>query len=116
MEAKKFTKICAQGDVLIIRLDNAPDLTGYTEVPAEGNHLIVTHSETGHHHVLEREAAQMFENKDNALESFLVLHRGSSLEHLRPHDTHDPIALEPGNYKVVRQREYTPEGYRRVQD
>mgnify|MGYP003642380375 CR=1 FL=1 len=116
MEPKTFNRICAQGDVLIIRLDDAPDLGNVTEVQPEGNHLIVTHSETGHHHVLERESASMFTNNDNELESFLVMHRECNLTHMRAHDTHAPINLPPGNYKVIRQREYTPEGYRRVQD
>jgi len=115
-EVRTFNRICAQGDVMIMRLDETPDLSNCVEVPAEGNHLIVTHSETGHHHVLERDAAQMFDNKDNQLESFLVLTRASELTHLRDHDTHAPIQLNPGAYKVIRQREYTAEGFRRVQD
>lgn len=113
---KTFNRIAAQGDVLIVRLDEMPDLSNCQEVPAEGNHLIVTHSETGHHHVLERDAAQMFDNKDNELESFLVLHRQTALTHLRDYDTHAPIQLDPGQYRVIRQREYTAEGFRRAQD
>ena len=113
---RTFNKIAAQGDILIIRLSDQPDLTNTTEVPPEGDNLIVTHSETGHHHVLDRKDAQMFQNNDNELEAFLVLHRESELTHLRPHDTHEPILLAPGQYKVRRQREYTAEGYRRVQD
>jgi hypothetical protein len=58
----------------------------------------------------------MFECKDDALEAFLVVHRDAELKHLRPYDTHDSIKLTPGNYKVRRAREYTPEGYRRVAD
>jgi hypothetical protein len=116
METRTFKNICAQGDVMIQRMDEMPDLSRCVEVQPDGENLIVTHSETGHHHVLERDCAQMFDNKDNALESFLVLHRSTTLKHLRPHDTHAPIKLDPGQYRVIRQREYTPEGFRRVQD
>ncbi|MGI9570105.1 MAG: hypothetical protein ACR2PH_10310, partial [Desulfobulbia bacterium] len=70
----------------------------------------------GHHHVMEREAVTFFENKDVDLEGFLVVHRDTELKHLRPHDTHAPISFPPGNYRVIRQREHTPEGYRRVAD
>jgi hypothetical protein len=32
------------------------------------------------------------------------------------HDEHDTIAIPPGNYKVIRQREYSPEAIRNVAD
>ena len=40
----------------------------------------------------------------------------AQLEHLREFDKHEPILFEPGVYHVRRQREYTPEGFRRVED
>jgi len=112
---RTFKKIAAQGDVMIMRVDSF-DRSNLKEVAPEGNHLIVTHSETGHHHVLDRNDASMFENPDNELEAFLTLHRASELTHLRDYDTHESLLLEPGDYRIIRQREYTPEGYRRVQD
>ncbi len=115
---RTFTKRCAQGDVMFIRIDDdkLPDLDGWEKVKPEGKELIVTHSETGHHHVLLADDADMFENKDDELSAFLTVHRASTLEHKRPYDTHEPILFAPGTYKVIRQREYTPEGYRRVMD
>lgn len=113
---RKFNKICAQGDVMFIRIDELP--AGLVEDTSanEGSSIIVTHSETGHHHVMERENATMFVNEDNKLESFLTVHRNATLKHLRPHDTHETIAFTPGNYRVIRQREYVAEGFRRVAD
>ena len=32
------------------------------------------------------------------------------------HEEHDPIILDPGNYEIVRQREYSPEQIRNVAD
>ena len=111
---KKFNRIAAQGDIMILKVAELP--TNVDEVESEGNHVIVTHSETGHHHVMEREAVTLFECKDNELEGFLVVHREAELKHLRPHDTHESIMFDPGVYKIRRQREYTPEGFRRVAD
>jgi hypothetical protein len=36
--------------------------------------------------------------------------------HLRSYDMHAPITIKPGIYELRRQREYTPEGWRRVAD
>lgn len=36
--------------------------------------------------------------------------------HHRPHDTHETLRLVRGIYEVRRQREWTPEGWRRVED
>jgi hypothetical protein len=113
---KKFNCIAAQGDILILKIDELPDVALKEVHSEDGYNIIVTHSETGHHHVMEREKVQMFENTDNELEAFLTVHRDASLKHLRDYDTHEPISMGPGNYKIIRQREYTPEGYRRVAD
>jgi len=32
------------------------------------------------------------------------------------HEEHNPVVLPPGNYEIVRQREYSPEEIRNVQD
>ena len=111
---RTFENICAQGDILIRRVSSVPD--DVKVVTPEGRDLIVTHSETGHHHVMEADRVEMFECLDEALRCFLVVHKQATLTHLRDHDTHDPIQFEPGTYEVRRQREYTPEGYRRVAD
>lgn len=117
---KAFHAICAQGDVLIRRVDAIPASAG--PVPAENGRVVVTHSETGHHHamVLDRQddvpAVRMFRSVDNPLIAWLEVNRPTALEHLRPHDTHEPIMFAPGKYEIRRQREYTPQGWRQVQD
>jgi len=113
---KTFQNSCAQGDVMIQRVAKLPK--GLVENASQegGANLIVTHSETGHHHVMDRASVTMFDNPDNALEGFLQVHRATQLSHLRPHDTHESIAFDPGVYRIIRQREYTPEGFRRVAD
>ena len=119
---KLFQNVCAQGDVLIRRIDKLPETAMKEDTPENGK-LIVTHSETGHHHsmVLDREESaeanvRMFTSDDNPLISWLEVNRPTALEHERSFDTHDPIQFDNGVYEVRRQREYTPEGYRRVED
>ena len=113
-------KIIAQGDVMLRRLPDDADVTG-TVVPAIDGRLIITHSETGHHHVVCADDVTLLERpQDKAAEGMEILRaivrNPTDLVHLRSHDTHAPIRLEPGVYEVRRQREYTPEGYRRAQD
>lgn len=116
---KTFDSVCAQGDVLIRRVQEIPSSAKPT--PATDGKVIVTHSETGHHHImlLDREAdmpsVEMFEG-DNPLIAWIKVNRPTALEHQRPHDTHEAILFEPGIYEIRRQREYTPEGFRRVED
>jgi hypothetical protein len=50
------------------------------------------------------------------MDCLLVVERPDELRHLREFDTHEPIAFTPGKYLARRQREYTPEGWRRVED
>ena len=116
---KTFRTVCAQGDVWIRRAKALPK--GLPEVAPVGGRVIVTHSETGHDHVmvLDREtdtpAVQMFAT-DNPLIAWIKVNRPTALEHLRPFDTHEPIMFSKGVYEVRRQREYTPGGFRRVED
>ena len=117
---KTFTNICAQGDVLIRRVDAIP--ADAAPVAAENGAIIVTHSETGHHHIMVLDhdevtpAVEMFSAVDNPLLAWIKVNRPTALEHRRSFDTHEPIMFEPGTYEVRRQREHSPEGWRQVQD
>ncbi len=111
---KTFENVCAQGDIIILRVDALPK--DVEQVQPEDGKVIVTHSETGHHHVMEAERVQMYRLPEEIYECFLVVREETDLVHLRSFDTHEPITFKPGTYKVRRQREYTPEGFRRVED
>ena len=118
---KTFETTCAQGDVHFTRVPGLPN--GVRPIPDNKGRVVVTHSETGHDHVMVLDkpalgnlpAVQMF-GGDNPLVAWLQVNRPTALEHLRPHDTHEPILFAPGVYEVRRQREYTPGGFRRVED
>lgn len=116
---RKFDTVCAQGDVLIRRVENMPKERA--EIPARDGRVVIAHSETGHDHVMfldktaDTPSVRMYQG-DNPLVAWLEVNRPAALEHMRSHDTHEPIMFEPGIYEVRRQREHTPEGWRQVQD
>jgi len=103
-----------QGDLCIRRIDNIP--ANAARQTGENGHLVLAHSETGHHHVVAERSAQMFIDQANAFIAYLDVAEPCLLEHLREFDTHEPYYLEPGIYEVRRQREYTPEGWRPAAD
>jgi len=111
---RTFKNCCAQGDVYFRRVDTMP--AGVVEVAPENGVLIVAHSETMHNHVLDATKAKMYSLPDSIMDCFLVVNDPVALEHLRSYDTHEPILFEKGTYHVRRQREYIPEGFRRVAD
>jgi hypothetical protein len=111
---KTFKTVCAQGDVYIRRIDKLPE--NVVEIKPEGKYVILSSSETGHHHVMEKEKVKMYSLPDSIMDCLLVVNDPVALEHLRDYDTHEPIMFEPGTYHVKRQREYVANGFRKVQD
>ena len=114
MKPITFDDACAQGDIHITRIPELPK--GVNPVKPDGGSVLVTHSETGHHHVMDAAGVTMFADETNPLVCYLYVEQPTALQHLRPFDTHAPILFAPGAYEVRRQREYIPEGFRRVED
>lgn len=116
----------AQGDVLFVRLDALPP--DATPLP-EAEEYVVAHSETGHHHVARGASLRHYRSED-PLVSYLELRSKARVDHLRSFDTHETVELlgridgvladaeqsESLVYKVIRQRQSTPEGWERVVD
>jgi len=111
---RTFTNTCAQGDVFFRRIEALP--AGAIKAEPERGKNIITHSETGHHHLMDAATTTLYRLPDDIMKCLLVVSEPTPLEHMRPHDTHEPIMFEPGIYEVRRQREYSPEGWRRVED
>jgi hypothetical protein len=103
-----------QGDVCIYRVSEIP--THATKVVAEDGTFVIAHSETGHHHIVNERGAQLLIDHTNTFIAWLDVAEPTVLEHLRSFDTHEPYRLEPGKYEIRRQREHTPEGWRRAAD
>jgi hypothetical protein len=98
-----------QGDVFLIKVDALP--VG-AKVETVGDSVVLAYGETtGHSHRLNThiDGLTMYAWKEDKL---VELRQPGELRH----EEHDPIALAPGFYKVVIQREYTPERIRRVVD
>lgn len=116
MKAKAFNKQAAQGDLLITRVKQLPQSAKL--IKAEQGKFILAHSETGHHHtVAERQGVEFFGTDDPLVFYLRVIDNVEvTLEHERSFDTHEPLLLKGGTYEIRRQREYTPQGWRRVAD
>lgn len=116
---RTFQTQAAQGDLFIRRINALP--AGLKPMAVEAGKYIVAHSETGHHHVIEARPNVVVFDTDDPLVSYLqVIEATDAMEtvikHLRSFDTHESIKVGPGNYEIRRQREYTPEGWRRAAD
>jgi hypothetical protein len=109
-----------QGDVLLIRVDQ--EIPKRAKEITENGRVVLAYGEvTGHAHaiypqviVADKPPAQPAKLWDAGAERFLQVMEKTALRH----EEHEAIDLEPGNYKVIRQREYDPEvhGVRYVAD
>ena len=104
----------AQGDLLITRIDALPD--DLTPVKPDNDVYILAHSETGHHHTVEQSNVSLFRPANDEFVAYMVVELPTVLRHERAFDTHAPLSIPPGTYRINRQREYTPEGFRRAVD
>lgn len=97
-----------QGDVFLSRVSRAP--VGQP-VAAEAGRLVLARGEaTGHHHSVPAAAATLVLDEGGVM--FLTVEELTAMEH----QEHAPITLEPGIYRVTRQREYSPAAIRNVAD
>jgi hypothetical protein len=109
------SKLAAQGDVLFRRIDQLP--AGVVERPTVVP-IVVAHSETGHHHAIGDAGVRLFHKplRDPMVSYLVVEGPFADVVHHRPSDTHETLRLAPGIWEVRRQREWTPEGWRIVED
>jgi hypothetical protein len=94
--------IYRQGDVLLMRVDKKPSKAA--TVKRMGGKLVLAEGEvTGHAHTIEGKGARLFAvNNDHR---FLVV---TGTDITLAHEEHAAIPLEPGIFRVIRQREYMP--------
>jgi hypothetical protein len=102
-------KIYRQGDVLIQRIQQSIPKEAEL-IPNDNERVILAYGEvTGHAHALPAQKSSLYMWKGDRL---LEIKEATSLTH----EEHAPIALQPGVYKVIQQKEYTPQGLRNVAD
>lgn len=115
---KTFTRMAAQGDFIIMRIDDIP--ANVERIEPENGVIVVAHSETGHNHVMEMTRVEAFKpagvKEVDLYKMFLNVEAPTEINHLRSFDTHETLLVSPGKYEIRRQREYVAEGFRRAQD
>ncbi len=102
--------IYRQGDVLVQKVRSIP--ANAKPVKLDNGRVILAYGEvTGHAHAIaEVEHVSMVE-VDNGIRYLDV-----QMEAFLRHEEHATVKLPPGKYRVIRQREYTPEAIRNVAD
>lgn len=104
----------AQGDIFLRR---APVPSNAIETARAGARLVVAHSETGHDHYVPDDGVTLWQDPTDTLVCYLrVAGPHADVIHARGWDTHETLRLPTGTWEVRRQREMTPEGWRRVED
>lgn len=109
-----------QGDVFVERIPDSELPEGLIQVDRDRGRVVLAYGEvTGHAHALAELNATLF-SKPGTTDRWLVIRAtGATVESggaVIRHEEHAPIVLEPGVYRVGRQREYSPEAIRFVAD
>lgn len=98
-----------QGDVMIQKVKAIP--ASLPAVEREAGRLVLAHGEvTGHAHAVAEMDAEMFSERDGVL--YLRCPSGATVKH----EEHAAVVLEPGVYRVTRQRQYNAGMVQRVAD
>lgn len=91
-----------QGDVLIRPVSRIPE--GLQQVPLDNGRVILAYGEvTGHAHAVVGDVEFLAADLEDLEQRFLRVESEAQVVH----DEHDTVTLPPGDYEVVRQREYT---------
>ena len=94
-----------QGDVMLVRVDTIP--TDAAPCKVKGDVILAFGEVTGHAHRLASGTVAPFAKGgvwSPTAERYIQALEGAKLTH----EEHGAIALEPGNYRVIQQREYVP--------
>jgi len=100
-------KMYRQGDVLLVRCESLP-----VKVKRLDTNVVAHGEQTGHMHRIEVDAGDCVLVEAENGDMYVSVKGKATLKH----DEHGPLALETGHYKVVRQREYSPEAIKKVAD
>jgi hypothetical protein len=96
-----------QGDVLLVRVETLP--AGATQEHNDESVVLAYGETTGHAHRLDAATVTMYAWQGDKL---IEVRKPTDLTH----EEHSALKIAPGFYKVVQQREYTPERVRNVCD
>lgn len=119
-----------QGDVLIVPIDAIPDAAKPARRDALDRIVLAEGEASGHAHAIRARDVQAFRMETAETDAHRAANRalidyifvgGGGAELAHEYDSgkkaeHDTLALAPGAYRVVQQREYSPEEIRQVAD
>jgi len=126
---KTFQNQARQGDVVLKRIEKLP--AGVVPVKRESKRVVLAHGEvTGHAHAISDKHVRQFRAADGAptldgagmklraggglpAQTFLVV---DDKPCMLKHEEHEAIEIQPGVYRVTRQREYVEGEIRNVAD
>ena len=99
-----------QGDVLIVRVPAGTLTNKFKKQKTDKGRVVLAYGEvTGHAHAIPGTACTMYAWEGDRL---IEVTKATKLTH----EEHSAITLVPGMYRVIRQREYSPEEIRTVAD
>lgn len=106
-------KMFRQGDVLLVQVTDVPEYVTPCDVDDD---IILAYGEvTGHAHRFAAGSVKPLARGgvwEPSAERFIQALEGAVLRH----EEHDSIPIPPGKYRVIQQREYSPEAVRNVAD
>ncbi len=117
----KRTVIAQQGEVKVYRIDAIPSCAETRPAHGVNGNYIISHSESGHHHVIPCADADVLERTNDVPSGMAILYaivkNPTALKQTAP-TPHGYIPLEPGLYEYRVSRELNPfsEQTRRVMD
>lgn len=104
-----------QGDVLLVAVKEIPKAAKPAK-PDNGRWILAYGEVTGHHHSFTAEKGVELVTTEQADELRVWLSVTTAEPVPLIHQEHDTILIPPGEYRVLRQLEYSPEATRKVQD
>lgn len=90
-----------QGDVALIPVEKV--MGDLVTLEPSGRDLIVAHSETGHHHVVEAEKADGFVDAEDPSRLWMIVREPTEIVHQREEFQHEAQIVPAGHYLVQRQ-------------
>lgn len=101
-----------QGDVLIVPVAALPKKL--VPIERENGRVVLAHGEvTGHAHAIKDRDVALFRDPKLAA---VFMHVSADGPVALEHDEHGSISIPPGDYQIIRQREYQPDQIRTVAD
>lgn len=111
--------IAQQGEVRIVRIDALPEGVETKAAERNAKGYIISHSESGHHHLLDGgEVMERTNDVPAGMQVFYAILENPQTFIQDAPGAHEPVALDPGIYEFRVSREFDPfsEQARRVAD